>query len=106
MSTLEAASIVAAVLLVGVPSTFLLIRRAQRAESERDRIVRNAHERARQAAHQDGHTLAEAARADRLPPEVEDHLIHFILDHPDVADGFARLARAIRDEQNQNGDQA
>jgi hypothetical protein len=40
MSTLEAALIIAAVLVVGLPVTYVQIRRAQRHDSERDRIIR------------------------------------------------------------------
>lgn len=104
MNGLASAAIVAALLGVALFGGCWQIRRAQRAESERDRIVREAHERARAAALLDSRTLAEVPQADPLPAEVEDHLMHFILDHPDVADGFARLAQAIRD--NQKGDQA
>ena len=104
MSSLEAFVIVTAVLLGGLPSTYLLIRRARRAGSERDRIVRAAHERATTAAVADGVAIAEAALAGRLPADVEDRLTRFLLDHPDVADGFARLDQTIRDDQNNKGE--
>jgi len=42
VSSVGAALVVAVVLAVGLPSTFLLIRRAQAAESERDRFIREA----------------------------------------------------------------
>lgn len=103
MSSLEAALIVAGVLGFSLPAAYWQIRRAAREESVRDRIVREAHERARAAARSDGHTLAAAARAERLPADIEDHLTWFLIDHPDVAAGFARLRQAVRDEQ-QKGD--
>lgn len=96
--------LVAVLLIASAPVVRQQIRRAQRVEPERDRIVREAHERARAAALLDSRTLAEAPQADPLPAEVEDHLMHFILDHPDVADGFARLAQAARDEQHNKGE--
>lgn len=104
MSTSEAALIVAAVLLIGVPATYLQIRRALTEESTRSRLIREADERAEAAQKADPVTLAQANPAKRLPFEIEDHLVRFLIDNPDVADGFARLRQAIHDEQRK-GDQ-
>jgi type II secretory pathway pseudopilin PulG len=105
LSTAEAALIVFAVVTSSLAATYFQVKRARREESTRDRIIRAAHERAEEAARLDGHTLADAARGQRLPADVEDHLVRFLVDNPDVADGFARLRQAVRDEQ-QKGEQA
>lgn len=103
VSTTAAALTVAAVLLVGVPGLYCQIRRAAAHESAKDRIVRETHERARAAALMDPVALAEVDEA-RLRTNVEGHLVGYLLDHPDVVAGFARLDRAVRERQN--GEQA
>ncbi|MCX4703919.1 hypothetical protein [Streptomyces sp. NBC_01373] len=104
MNTAPAAVVTLLIILgIGVPALWWQIRQAARHESQRDRIIREAHERATEAARRDGHTLAAAASAERLPADIEDHLTWFLIDHPDVAEGFARLRQAVRDEQ-QKGD--
>lgn len=61
MSTLEGFLIIYAVLAVGAPIAYVQIRRAARGESDRDRIVREAHERAAAAGQSDPTVLARAA---------------------------------------------
>lgn len=87
MSTFEALWIVAAVIGVSLPTVYRQIRRAnQVVESERDRIIREAHAR------------AAAAR------EVDDLVLAALPAHdPAWNAGLERLWDAIRDEQ-QNGD--
>ena len=85
-------------LIASVPVVRHLIRRARRAGTERDLIVRDTHERARRAALQDPATLG-APYGGWMPPDVEDHLIRFLIEQPDVADGFARLRRIAEDQK-------
>lgn len=80
------------------------VRAARREGSARDRFVRSVHDQAEAARLLDPVVLAEDGREDDLPLEVKAHLFNFGLDHPDIADGFARLEQAIRDHQK--GDQA
>lgn len=88
MSTPTAALIVLAVLAVGLPAAYWQIRRACDYESDRDRIVREAHERARAAAQLDDLELAYSLPAyDRAWDA-----------------GVERLWNAVRDEQ-QKGEQ-
>lgn len=66
---------------------------ARRGGSVRGRLVRLAHERAERAATADPGVLD--------PGPVEQQaavaLTSYVLDNPDIADGFARLDQAIRD---------
>lgn len=76
--------------------------RSRRGESVRDRLVRLAHERADRAAGQDSGVLD--------PGPVEQQaavaLTSYVLDNPDIANRFARLDQAIRDNTNTpEGDQ-
>lgn len=91
MSTLEAALIIAAVLGVGLPVTYVQIRRARRHDSERDRIIRASL------------LTPEAAR------EVDDLELLYSQPAYDKAwdAGCERLWDAIRDEHtNHQGDQS
>ncbi|MEU2730069.1 hypothetical protein ABZ650_20365 [Streptomyces griseoviridis] len=90
LSTAEAAAVIAAVVTIGLPATYLQVLRARRHESTRDQIVRLAHERAHHARHLDPRALAEK--------DLEDHLHRFLLEHPDLADQYARLDRAKKGE--------
>lgn len=88
MSTLEAALIVAVVVLVGLPVSFLQIRRAQRADAARDQIL---------------HASVLSTEGAREVDELE--LLYSLPAHNPVWDaGGERLWDAIRDEQ-QKGEQ-
>ena len=100
MSALEACAGIASVLAISAPAVIFQLRRARQEESTRDRIIREAHELADQARVQDPAALA-APSHDWVPDDVEDHLIRFLIDHPDVADGFARLRRAAEESQGE-----
>ncbi|MEU6527840.1 hypothetical protein ABZ869_01445 [Streptomyces sp. NPDC046928] len=89
MSTLTACLIVAAVVLVGLASSYWHIRQAMGQESARDRIIREAHERAETARLLDPTTIARAAG----PAD------------PWQA-GLGRLHRAVREEQQSGGETA
>ncbi|WP_406444450.1 hypothetical protein OHB14_36470 [Streptomyces sp. NBC_01613] len=83
MSTLEALAIIAAILAFSLPAAYWQIRRACHVvESERDRIIRAAHERAEAARLLDPITLAQSERT-----------------YQAYADGRARLLAAVREEQ-------
>lgn len=71
MSTTAAALTVLAVLGVSLPAAYWQIRQAQRHESERDRIIREAHARAAAARRLDPAALADPADA---YPELDAHL--------------------------------
>jgi hypothetical protein len=96
MSTAAAALIVLAVLLVGVPALYVQIRRAAAHESTKARIVRETHERARAAALSDPVTLT---AADEVASDIGGHLVGYLLDNPQLAAGFERLDRAMREQQ-------
>lgn len=90
MSSLAAFAVVVAVLAVSLPAAYWQIRRAQRGESTRDRIVREAHER------------AESAR------EAEDleRIYSLPVYDPAWEAGLERLWDAVRDHTNTpEGDQ-
>ncbi|MFM9616780.1 hypothetical protein ACKI14_02320 [Streptomyces turgidiscabies] len=78
-----------------------LSRHDRAAGSRHDQFIRATHERARTAA-----ALDPLALADPAAPVVqaEAHLLQVLLDDPDVADGFARLDRARRDNHTNQGD--
>jgi GrpB-like predicted nucleotidyltransferase (UPF0157 family) len=97
MSALESGAAIASILAIGVPAVLVQLRRARQEESTRDRLIREARQLAEQGRAQDPVTLA-APSHDWLPGDVEDHLIRFLIDHPDVADGFARLRRAAKEQ--------
>jgi hypothetical protein len=86
MSTLSAALTVVAVLAFSLPAAYWQIRRAMAEESTRDRIVREAHERAETARLLDGLELAWS-----LPAYTS----------PDLDAGCDRLRQAIRDQQQE-----
>lgn len=93
MSTLTAALTAAGVIAPSLAGAYWLIRRKTvRAESERNRLARE------DAVHDVGPDSL------RLLKDLDLHLNLYLVDHPDVAEGFARLRDAIRDEQK--GDQA
>lgn len=71
MSSTAAALTVLATLAVSLPATYLQIQRAARVESTRDRLIREAHERATDAADQDDAAIA--AGCDRLRDAIHDH---------------------------------
>lgn len=83
MSTLSASLIVVAVVAVGLASSYWHVSRAMGEESSRDRIIREAHERADDAAVLDPTTIARAAG----PAD------------PHWAAGVARIHAAVRDGQ-------
>jgi hypothetical protein len=83
VSTLEAALIVAAVVLVGLPVTYVQIRRAQRHDAARDRII---------------HASVLSVEGAREVDELE--LLYSLPDYDPVWEaGRERLWDAIRDEQ-------
>jgi hypothetical protein len=87
MSTLEGLLIVLAIDVIGLPALYVQIRRNMRNESQRDRIVREAHARAVTAR------------------EIDDLELAYNLPAMDPAWDASRerLWDAVRD--NQNGDQ-
>lgn len=70
------------------------VRRSRRRESVRDQLVRLAHERADHAAVQDPAVLDPGP----VEQQVAVVLNSYVLDDPYLADGFARLDQAIRDQ--------
>jgi hypothetical protein len=86
MSTLAACLTVAAVIGFSLPAAYWQIRRAHSIESERDRIVREAHQRADLAAKIDGLEIAW-----RLPAY-----------DPELDAGCDRLRQAIRDHREED----
>lgn len=93
MSTLAAALIVAGVVVSSLAGTCWLIRRKTvRGEMARDQAARE------NTVHDVGPDSL------RLLKDLDLHLNLYLVDHPDVAEGFARLRQAVRDEQK--GDQA
>jgi hypothetical protein len=88
VSTLTGFLIVAVLLATSLAGAYWLIRRKTvRAESERDRAVRE------NTVHDVGPDSL------RLLKDLDLHLNLYLVDHPDVAEGFARLRQVIRDEQ-------
>lgn len=88
MSTLTAALIVVGVTATSLAGAYWLIRRKTvQAESERNRLARE------NTAHDVGPDSL------RLLKDLDLHLNLYLVDHPDVAEGFARLRQAVRDEQ-------
>lgn len=96
MSTAEAALIVAAFLGCSLSGTYWCLARAKRRPSERARIIAAARARTGLDA-DDGHDVGPDSL--RLLEDLDAHLDRYLIDHPDVADGFARLRQAVRDEQ-------
>jgi hypothetical protein len=93
MSGLTAFLIVAVLLAASLAGTYWYIRRATvRGEIDRDRIARE------NTVHDVGPDSL------RLLRDLDLHLNLYLVDHPDVAEGFARLRQAVRDEQSK-GDQ-
>jgi hypothetical protein len=90
MSTTAAALTVAAVLGFSLPAAYWQIRRAMAEESARDRIIREAHQRARTAAALDPITLTQPGPGDFLETD------------PELAVRFAHLRQAIRDQQQED----
>ena len=90
MSTLEAALIVAVVVLVGLPVSYLQIQRAQQADAARDQIL---------------HASVLSTEGAREVDELE--LLYSLPDYDPAWEsaGCERLWDAIRDEQ-QKGEQA
>lgn len=86
--------IIPAILLAALVAWRWNVRADRRRGSVRARLVRLAHERANHAAAQDPDALD--------PGPVEQQaavaLTSYVLDNLDVADGFARLDQAIRDQ--------
>lgn len=90
MSGFEAGFLVLAFLGASLSAAYWQIQRAMREESTRDRLIREAHERAAAAREWDAIALAWDLPA---------------YDGPDLDAGLERLRRAVRDEQqNQKGD--
>jgi hypothetical protein len=88
MSGLTAFLIVAVLLAASLAGTYWYIRRAMvRGEMNRDRIARE------NTVHDVGPDSL------RLLRDLDLHLNLYLVDHPDVAEGFARLRQAVRDEQ-------
>lgn len=96
--------IIPALLLLALVGWRWNARAARREGSARDRFVRSVHDQAEAARRLDPAVLAGDGLEDDLPLEVKAHLFTFGLEHPDIADGFARLEQASRDHQK--GDQA
>lgn len=97
MSTATIANIcvVFALLAAAGAITRWLSRRAHTRGAVRDRVVRLTHERADRARTSDP---AAIAAGDPLTRDVTAHLVAYVLDHPDLADAFARLDRDIREQ--------
>lgn len=87
MSSLEAFAIVCAVLLVGTPVCLWQIHRAWRAE---------------QAKNADPYDVGPDAL--RLLQDLDTHLDEYVAADTELAAGFDRLRRAIRDEQRNGPD--
>jgi inorganic pyrophosphatase/exopolyphosphatase len=86
MSTLTGFLIVGVVLASSLAGAYWLIRRkAARAESERDRVVREA------TVHDVGPDSL------RLLKDLDLHLNLYLVDHRDIAEGLARLDQAVCD---------
>jgi hypothetical protein len=85
MSTTAAFAAVLAVVAFSLPAAWWQIRRAAAVESTRDRLIREAHQRARAAAVLDPVTLARAEAADRA-----------------LAAGCHRLLTAVREHRKEN----
>lgn len=106
MSTLTAALIIAGVLAVGVPAVWWQIRAAEREESARDRFIRE---------HCRPSVLPVACAPDNKAginlADADECALTYSLpaydpaSDPQWAAGRARLLAAIRDEQNNKGDQ-
>lgn len=72
-----------------------LSRRAHARGATRNHVVRLTHERADQARTTDP---AAIAASDPLTRDVTALLVAYVLDNPDLADAFARLDQAIREQ--------
>lgn len=100
---MSTATIVVAFALLGAAGQLYrwLSRRARAAAVRRARFIRETHERARTAAVLDPLTLARepiTPAGPPLPGDVTAHLVAYVLDHPDLADAFARLDQTIREQ--------
>ncbi|NUS83715.1 MAG: hypothetical protein HOY75_13455 [Streptomyces sp.] len=102
-ATPEKCLVVFLVILIGVPAAIAQARRARRRESVRNQLIRLAHERAETARTADPIALATAPSYGWLPGDLEDHLIGFLADNPDIARSYVRLDRA-RARQQQKGE--
>lgn len=103
MSTATIANICVVFALLGAAGTITrwLSRRARAQAARRDQFIRGIHEQARTAAVLDPLTLAREPITPAGPPlpiDVTAHLVAYVLDHPDLADGFARLDQTIREQ--------
>lgn len=87
MSTLEAALIVVAVLIVSLAGAYEWVDRARHRESTRDRLIREAHEATVHDVGPDSLRLLQDLDA-------------YVAADAQLAAGFDRLRQAIRDEQN------
>jgi sirohydrochlorin ferrochelatase len=115
MSTAAAALTVAAVLAVSLPAAWWQIRRAARHPSERDRLIRAAHQQAEAARLSDPITLAEPDATRRYLERIEagdpelnarlDRLRHELAVHPNDDSRWDRRNHGIHDEQ-QKGETA
>jgi len=107
VSTLEAALVVTAVLLIGLPTAYVQLRRAMRHESERDRIIAASclsPEAAREV--DDLELLYSLPDYDRATAAVDDGLTQIFEQlgpppayDPELDAGCERLWDAIRDDQ-------
>jgi hypothetical protein len=96
LSTTEAALIVVVVVGVALAGSYFVVEKAKRQPSERAQIIAAARARTGLDA-DDEHDVGPDAL--RLLEALDAHLDGYLVQHPDVADGFARLRQAVRDEQ-------
>lgn len=91
-------------LLLSTVVAAVQVRHARRRESVRARLIREAHFRAVRAAATDPTVLARASSAEWLPADVEDHLLRFLAEHPEVAAGITRIRQATDDDHTTKGE--
>lgn len=98
MSTGDVLAVLLVLLLIvgSIPAACWQIRRARRTESVHDEIVRLAHERAERARTADQTALDPGPVEEQVSLVLHSHL----LDNPYLGDQFARLDRAIREQQH------
>lgn len=92
-------AIITVAALVTTAAVILQVRRARQHETARARLVRLRHEQAEHARTTDLAVLGPSG--DPLTRDVTAVLTAYVLDHPELADGFTRLDRAIREDQHE-----
>jgi hypothetical protein len=102
--------VIIAVAIVGALVCALQVRRALRDRLERDEIVAAAWYRTERLIGTtpvaDDEWVYDGPDSLRLLADLDAHLDNYVAEHPDVAAGFERLRRAVRDEQQRGGDSA